>query len=206
MSRKTAPEFGASRLLIVGTGAVNAMHLPFWTNWLRVNYPELQVRIVLTPSAERFITRESLTLLTQEAALSDRWPTETGPDGALHVRLVEWAETIAVFPACLNFISRLSLGLADTPALLALQCSEAPIGIAPSLPPGAEANPVFQANLRRLAERPNVTVAPTRPSRSVTTGRRDAAGAAPLWDLLTLIEERRQVLKDGATSSAEGRA
>lgn len=190
MPGKAAPRFGAERLLVVATGAVNAMHLPFWLNWVSANYPALNVRVVLTRSAQQFVSPHSISLLTRNEVLTDVWtgePAVTAP----HVDLVEWADAVAVFPASLNFVGRLAAGLGDTPALLALQICRAPVGIAPSLPPGAEDNPLVRDNLRRLTDRPNVAVAPTRPSRSLTTGERDAAGSVPLWDLLPLIEELR---------------
>ena len=172
-----APPFGARRLLLVGTGAISIVQLPFWLNWLGTTYPDLEVQVVLTRSGERFVSRHAISALTRLVPLDDRWPEEPQVD-AIHVRLAEWADAVVVYPACLNFISRLAIGLADTPALLALQCTTAAIGIAPSLPPGAEQNPAVAGNLRQLAERRNVVVAETQPARSLTTGRRDAAGAA----------------------------
>ena len=43
-----APVFGAERLLLVGTGAINVAFLPFWLNWLTMTYPGLECQIVLT--------------------------------------------------------------------------------------------------------------------------------------------------------------
>lgn len=198
----TAAQFTGRRLLLIGSGAVAAMHLPFWLNWVGVNYPDVETQVVLTPSAERFVTLESLTLLTGREAVRDRWP-DRAEVGALHVRLLEWADTALVYPACLNFVSRLALGLADSPALLALQCAAAiPIGVAPSLPPGASDNPVLAGHLRTLADRPNVVVAPTVPAASLTSGRPDAAGAAAIWTVLELIERRRHELLEAAPAAA----
>lgn len=199
---RRVPELGAGRLLIVGTGAIAAMHLPSWLTWLTASYPKLQVRVVLTRSAERFVSRAALSVLIRGEVSPDRWPDEPGPD-ALHVRLAEWSEAIAVYPACLNYVSRLALGLADTPSLLALQCTAAPIGVAPSLPPGALANPTVRAHLDTLAERPNVVVAPTLPAISATTRRADAAGAPPLWALIELIERLRRSLAADAAPPAD---
>lgn len=197
-----APDFTGRRLLLIGSGAVAAMHLPFWLNWISANYPDVETQVVLTPSAERFVTLESVTLLTKREAVRDRWP-DGAEVGALHIRLLEWADTAVVYPACLNYLSRLALGLADSPSLLALQCAaDIPIGIAPSLPPGASQNPVLAAHLRTLADRPNVVVAPTVPSPSLTTGRTDAAGAAAVWTVLELVERRRKELLDPVPAAA----
>src|SRR5699024_1106895 len=54
------PELWVKRLLLVGTGSVSVSELPFWLGWLNVSYPELDVRVAITRSAERFVTRSSL--------------------------------------------------------------------------------------------------------------------------------------------------
>lgn len=187
---KAAPVFSAHRLLLVGTGAVTVMHLPFWINWIYANYPDLEIQVVLSRSAERFVSPHALTPLTRHRVIADVWPSE--PDtAALHVSLTEWAEAVAVFPATFNYLGRLAAGLADTPSLLVAQCTAAPLVLAPALPPGAEDNPVLKDNLERLNSRPNVAVAPTQPVRSLTTRRHEAAGAAPMWTVLRLLEDLR---------------
>ncbi|WP_199733228.1 flavoprotein [Micromonospora sp. BL1] len=193
-SAKAVPEFGGRRLLLVSSGAVAVMHLPFWLNWISTNYPDLQIQAVVTPSAQRFVSQDALTLLTGRRAHLDRWPAQTDT-GALHAQWVEWADCALVYPATLNYLGRLASGLGDSPSLLALQCAATiPIVVAPSLPPGATDNPIVQGNLRRLATRPNLVVAPTQPARSATTGRRDAAGAVPVWSAIVLLERCRRAL------------
>ncbi|GAA3014373.1 flavoprotein [Streptosporangium longisporum] len=196
------PEFGGERLLVVGTGAIAVMYLPFWLNWLTTAYRDLEVQVVLTTSAERFVSGEALSVLVRREVVPDRWPEEARPD-ALHVRLTEWSDSVVVYPACVNFISRLALGLADTPALLTLQCTSAPIAVAPSLPPGALDNPILQRHLATLAERRNVVVSPVQAVPSLTTGRRDAAGAPPLSTLIAMLEELRVSLSGEGSPAAE---
>jgi phosphopantothenoylcysteine decarboxylase/phosphopantothenate--cysteine ligase len=97
----------------------------------------LELRVAVTRNAERFVTRGALGPMSGGNALLDAWPD--GPvDRALHVELAEWADTVIVHPASLHFLARLAQGLADTPVLLALQCTTAPVVLAPALPPGAE--------------------------------------------------------------------
>lgn len=174
----TGAKLAARRLLVVGTGAVAVTFLPFWVNWLRINHPDVERRIVLTRSAERFVTRAALTSVGGTVVEQDRW-TEEPTVSALHVDLAEWAEAVVVWPASFNFIARFATGLADTPVMLALQCTTAPIGIAPALPPGGERSVAFRNHLAALRERENVTLVPPHPGRSATTGRSDASVAAP---------------------------
>lgn len=183
------PPFRARRLLIVGSGALGVAFLPFWLNWLRGAYPELETRVVLTRTAERFVTREALTAIGGAPALQDRWPEGT-TGGARHVEWAGWPEAIAVYPAGMHYIARLALGLGDAPSLLALQCTGAVVGIAPSLPPGAtEHGHALRGHLATLEER-GVVIAPPHAGRSATTGQDDAAVAAPLPVLLGLVDAR----------------
>lgn len=175
---------------MISSGALGASFLPFWVNWIRLTYPETELCLVLTRSAERFVSREALTMIANRTVLQDTWPDEPEP-GALHVELAHWADATVVYPATLHFVSRLALGLADTPALLALQCMPAPIGLAPSLPPGAERFSNYSSHIKALEQRGNVAIAPPHPGRSATTGRTDASAAAPLPVLLEMVEQLR---------------
>jgi phosphopantothenoylcysteine synthetase/decarboxylase len=196
---QVTPALGARRLLLVTTGTASTAFLPFWLNWLRDSYPGLEVRAVLTVSAQRFVTAQSLSLLLGVDVIVDTWPDTPRP-AALHVELAEWAEVTAVFPATAGFITRLALGICDTPVMLALQCTNKTVGLAPSVPPGMEANPAYQANLEALNRRVNVVVARTVVGRGATTGRYDQGVAAPMWELIQLIEKRRLAL----AGTAEG--
>jgi phosphopantothenoylcysteine decarboxylase / phosphopantothenate---cysteine ligase len=189
-------EFGAERLLIVGSGSVNVALLPFWVQWLTAGYPALRTRVVLTRTAERFVSRAALAALTHADVVPDAWPEEPTAQ-ARHVELAEWADAVAVYPATLHFLARYALGLADTPALLALQCTAAPVVVAPALPPGGWQSPAVTAHVAALNQRPNVVIAPPRPGPSVTTGRNDGWSPAPFPTALRFLESCRARLSAG---------
>ncbi|MFF3442457.1 flavoprotein [Streptosporangium sp. NPDC002721] len=187
----SAPPFRAERLLVLATGSLGAAFLPYWLNWLRHAYPKLEVRVVLTRSAERFVTRQSVAAITGQKVPLDVWPQAPEP-GSPHVEYAGWPDTVLVYPATYHFLSRFAAGLGDTPALLALQCTSAPIGIAPALPPGATGSHAYRRNLAALKERPNVVVADPVPTLSAHTRERDALGAAPLPTLIEQLERLRR--------------
>ncbi|MEV6678656.1 flavoprotein [Streptomyces erythrochromogenes] len=187
-----APALGISRLLLVVTGAVAAAELPYWLGWLRSTYPSLELRIGVTASAERFVSRVTLAGHSGAEVLPDRWTEDEVH--ARHVLWTEWAEAVVVAPATLHFMARLALGLADSPALLAAQCTTAPVVLLPALPPGGLHSAAYRAHHAALAARPNVAVLPPRPGLSMTTGREDAWAPAPLPDALAMVEQRRREL------------
>jgi phosphopantothenoylcysteine decarboxylase / phosphopantothenate---cysteine ligase len=177
---------------------VQAALLPTWAGWLRTAYPSLTVRTVLTRSAERFVSRAALTALGGSEVLLDAWPDEATT--ALHVELATWADAVAVYPATMNFVSRFALGLTDTPVTLALQCTKAPIAVAPALPPGGLESETLSGHLKTLKGRRNVVVIPTVPGLSITTGHNDAAVPPPLPVVMSRLEQARISLKQDAPS------
>ena len=158
------PELGISRMLLVVTGSVSAADLPFWVEWLRASYPDLQIRVVVTRSAERFVTRVALAGRSGGEAFLDAWPDDESV--ARHVEWERWAQAIVVYPATLNFIARLALGLADTPAMLAAQCATVPVVLAPALPPGGLDSAAYQPAL-------DGTARPAQRGRGTATTRRE---------------------------------
>ncbi|MGW0608693.1 flavoprotein [Streptomyces sp. NPDC002640] len=197
------PHLSFRRLLLVGTGALGVSSLPGWLGWLRESYPHTETRVVLTRQATTFVAPAALTAIGGSPLSYDMWPTEAQVT-APHVELAEWPDAVAVFPATLHFVSRLALGLADTPALLALQCTTATIGIAPSLPPGGYRSHAFRSHLTALRARPHVVVADLEMGHSVTTGRIERSTAAPLPTLLNLIDKRHRELGDTHGGSRDG--
>ncbi|MER8073366.1 flavoprotein [Streptomyces sp. NPDC094034] len=193
------PRFSAQRLLIVGTGALGVSSLPGWLGWFRETYPETETKVLLTRQATTFVTPATLTTIGGRSVLHDVWSTELEV-AAPHVQLSQWADAVAVYPATFHFVSRFATGLADTPAMLALQCTTAPIGIAPALPPGGYESYAFRSHLAALRNRLNVVVAKPEPGISITSGKIEAATAAPLPTLLQMIEELHAKL--GETSAS----
>ncbi|MCO5971642.1 flavoprotein [Actinoallomurus soli] len=191
------PPFTADRLLLFGTGSLAAALLPFWINWFRNFYPEPDLRIVITRSAERFVSRGALAPLIGRDVPLDTWPEHPGAD-VPHVRYAEWPDAIVVYPATMHFIARFALGFTDTPMLSALQCTTAAIAVAPTLPPGGENNPVTQRHLKDLGDRPNIEVVPPVPGRSASSGRGGGNAAPPLPAVLDRLERlRSRIREDG---------
>jgi hypothetical protein len=192
----SAPPLRAGRLLYVGTGALGVMFMPMWLHWLRSSYPATEIRPVVTRAATRFVTPEAVAVFAGSQPALDDWGAQTS-GAAPHVELAEWADTVIVHPATFHFVSRLALGSADTPVLLALQCTRAPIALAPSLPPGALGSPAWESHTRALSTRRNVIVVPPHQGISMTTGRPDAATAAPLNEVIPAVERVRDQLAAG---------
>lgn len=184
------PVFTGRRLLYAVTGALTAAHTPFWVNWIRLYYPEVRVRMMVTRSAERFVTRQALASLSGMDVMVDDWP-DTPTVHASHVELAEWADTFVVAPATMGFCSRLAAGLTDSPLLLALQCTRAPVALAPSLPPGGLESVAYRRAMTALQEFPHVTVIPPVRGLSSTTGHWNATVNSPMPAVFAAAEALR---------------
>lgn len=185
-----APALHAERLLYVATGGIQAMFVPMWLHWLRSRYPDLELRYVMTPAAMRFTTQTALSVAAGPAeGMIDRWPDQ--PESALHVELASWPDAVIVHPATMDFVSRLAHGAGESPAMLALQCTTAPIVISPGLPPNGHLNAAYRKNVLELSERDNLVVVPPTMGTSMSSGEEGIGTPAYLPTALAALAELR---------------
>jgi phosphopantothenoylcysteine decarboxylase/phosphopantothenate--cysteine ligase len=126
------------------------------------------VRVVQTPTSERFVGRASFAALAGAPVLVSEFerdpargafPDQPAPehDPLSHLELVRNADAYLIAPASANTLAKLAHGLADnllTSAALAASC---PVLVAPAMNDQMWANAATQANLDALRER-GVTV------------------------------------------------
>jgi phosphopantothenoylcysteine decarboxylase / phosphopantothenate---cysteine ligase len=126
------------------------------------------VRVVQTPTSERFVGKASFAGLTGAPVLTDEFerdpargafPDQQPPqhDPLSHLELVRNADAFLIAPASANTIAKLAGGLADnllTSAFLAATC---PVLVAPAMNNAMYENAATQANLETLQAR-GVTV------------------------------------------------
>jgi phosphopantothenoylcysteine decarboxylase/phosphopantothenate--cysteine ligase len=118
-----------------------------------------EVRVVMTPAAERFITALTLQALSQHPVATDTFDlTQEATIG--HIELADWAELFVVAPASADVIARLALGLAnDLLTTVALAC-RAPLLLAPAMNVNMWGHAALQNNVRTLQARGVLTVGP----------------------------------------------
>lgn len=118
-----------------------------------------QVDVILTQSAQQFITPLTFQSVTGRRAYTDAdlW----GSQGHVqHIGLGRGADLLVVAPASANTLAKLAHGIADnllTVTALAAQC---PMLVAPAMDGGMFAHPATQANLETLRRRGVTVVGP----------------------------------------------
>lgn len=144
-------ELGLERrqLLVIGTGAYSAAHLPTWIEAIRAWYPDVEVRVVVTLGALTFVTPTRLAVTSGQPIWGPEWPA---PGRALvpHRELTEWADAVLVLPASANAVAKIAAGIADDFAHTVIQSSACPVVIVPAVPPETTARRIFPANVARL--------------------------------------------------------
>lgn len=189
---QAAPRFSAERLLLVCTGSIAAMFFPSWLHWLRVNYPALGLRYVMTRSATGFAGKQAVAAAGGAGApVIDAWPEPGEAQGTVHIELASWPDAVLVHPATFAFTARYALGLADSPVMLALQCTSAPVAIAPALPPGGFTSAAYRAHVGNLSSRPNTVVVPPVTGYSMATLEEGVGTVAPFPACLGALEQLR---------------
>lgn len=119
-----------------------------------------EVRVLLTPGGERFISPLTFQGITGHPVAGQVWD-ESGPGSAMgHIEMGKWAEILVVAPASAGAIARLALGLpADMLGAVAL-IAACPLLIAPAMESGMWEHLATQAHVRTLRERGAIVVGP----------------------------------------------
>src|SRR2546428_616801 len=112
-----------------------------------------QVRVALTPAAQRFVTPLTFQALTGSPVATDIFSAEQDL-AAGHIALADWAELATVAPATANLLARLRIGQSDDMAAAALLAIEPRRWLlAPAMNEKMWASPAVQENVRVLKER-----------------------------------------------------
>ncbi|MGY6555846.1 MAG: bifunctional phosphopantothenoylcysteine decarboxylase/phosphopantothenate--cysteine ligase CoaBC [Wenzhouxiangella sp.] len=108
-----------------------------------------ELRVVLSPGAEHFVTPASVEALSGRVPHGDLWAVG---DSMAHIELAEWADLVLLYPASASTLSRLSHGLADDliGCLSLARVPATPFWIAPAMNPKMWENPAVQASVSRL--------------------------------------------------------
>ena len=110
------------------------------------------VRVVMTRSAQEFITPLTLQALSNHPVHLDLLDTETESVMG-HIELARWADVVLIAPATADFIARLTAGHGDdllTTICLAAECG---VIIAPAMNQAMWAKPSTQQNTELLKQR-----------------------------------------------------
>ncbi|MDZ8035123.1 bifunctional phosphopantothenoylcysteine decarboxylase/phosphopantothenate--cysteine ligase CoaBC [Nostoc sp. DedSLP04] len=93
----------------------------------------VEIRVILTRSAQKFITPLTISTLSRHPAYTDDdfWqPTHSRP---LHIELGEWADIMVIAPLTANTLAKLAYGMADNLLTNTVLASTCPVLLAPAM-------------------------------------------------------------------------
>lgn len=163
------------------------------------------VRVVMTPSAKKFVTPLSFETLTSNKVLDDT--NESWVNDHNHIKATQWADVFVIAPATANTIAKLANAIADNMLLqCALAFSEMKV-LAPSANTNMIENPITQANFKMLGIA-NYTILETQTKELACKTVGDGAMAEPLdifWATARVVlknefwSDRRVIVTGGGT-------
>lgn len=135
------------KILIIISGGIAAYKINFLIrDFVKQN---AEVKVVLTPSAEQFVSKVTLSTLSKNEVLTEFY-NDNGTWNN-HIELALWADVVLVAPCTANTLSKMVHGLCDNLALAVYLSAKCPVFIAPAMDLDMYAHPSTKQNLE-LAE------------------------------------------------------
>ena len=135
------------RILLGITGGIAAYKIPILVRLLKKQGAE--VRCVLSPSAQDFVSPLVLATLSEQAVHIEFWNKQTGV-WTNHVELGLWADVMLIAPATANTISKMANGACDNLLLATYLSLKCPCILAPAMDLDMYQHPSFKRNLATL--------------------------------------------------------
>ncbi len=144
-------------ILVIISGGVSCYKI---LELIRLFYKsDFDIEVVLTKSAQKFITPLIVTSLINKKCFTELFSSEEN-ENMNHINLARNKDLILVAPCTANFIAKMTHGIADDLALNIILASNSKILIAPSMNPYMWENKATQDNLKTLKQRGIVLINP----------------------------------------------
>ncbi|WP_431612314.1 bifunctional phosphopantothenoylcysteine decarboxylase/phosphopantothenate--cysteine ligase CoaBC [Chryseobacterium sp. 'Rf worker isolate 10'] len=135
------------KILIAVSGGIAAYKIHFLIRDFVKKGAEVQV--VMTPDAEHFVTKLSLSTLSKKPVYSEFY-SDNGTWNS-HVEMALWADVMIVAPCTANTLSKMIHGMCDNLVIATYMSAKCPVFIAPAMDLDMYAHPSTKKNLE-LAE------------------------------------------------------
>ncbi|WP_429970956.1 bifunctional phosphopantothenoylcysteine decarboxylase/phosphopantothenate--cysteine ligase CoaBC [Fructilactobacillus sp. Tb1] len=109
-----------------------------------------EVRVVMTPFAEKFVSKLTFASLCKHRVYSDSSFSDHG-ENIDHIELAKWADISVIAPASADFIAKMAQGIADNFALTTLLATETPKYVVPAMNDVMWNNFATKKNIETLA-------------------------------------------------------
>ncbi|MCS7277273.1 MAG: bifunctional phosphopantothenoylcysteine decarboxylase/phosphopantothenate--cysteine ligase CoaBC [Aquificaceae bacterium] len=114
-----------------------------------------EVKVVLSPFSERFISR-----LTFQALSGSKAYVEWEDDPLLHINLPRWSDLFLIAPCSINTLSKIALGIGDNLLTTCALSHKGTLMLAPAGNVEMYKNPAVQRNIKELKDRGVIVIEP----------------------------------------------
>ncbi|MGI6421726.1 MAG: bifunctional phosphopantothenoylcysteine decarboxylase/phosphopantothenate--cysteine ligase CoaBC [Syntrophomonadaceae bacterium] len=130
------------------TGGIAAYKIADLVSRLRKD--DIEVIVMMTQSATRFITPLTFKTLSNREVITDLWQ-DSREWQVQHIGIAEELDLLVIAPATANMIAKMAHGIADDLISTVVLANTAPVLIAPAMNSNMFQNPVVQDNLKKLS-------------------------------------------------------
>ena len=138
------------KILLAISGGIAAYKCPELVR--RLKERGMQVKVVMTQSAQSFVTPLSLQAVSGEP-VSDSLLDPSAEAAMGHIEFAKWADLVLVAPASANIIAKMTQGIADDLLTTLLLATPSKVAVAPAMNQQMYAHDATQANLNTLKQR-----------------------------------------------------
>lgn len=180
------------RILVGISGSIGVLGIHSYLLDLR-SQPEVEeVRVIMTPTAARFVSPRAIEAILGQTVHVDAW-SDSGPMTSPPILLKD-IDLYLVAPASATTLSRCAAGLAETLVAHCYLSFVGAVAFAPAMAPEMLEHPATQRNLSHLKEF-GATILPCGMGYSAATGKRLRGALCPfpqMWPTLrSIVEESR---------------
>ena len=111
------------------------------------------VKIVMTKSAEEFVTAKTLSVLSKNEVVSDFFDHNQNWNN--HVALAEWADLMVVAPLTANTLAKFATGICDNIVTACFLSARSKVFLAPAMDLDMYQHPTTKQNLKKLVKNGN---------------------------------------------------
>jgi len=144
------PDLTGRQVVLGVTGSIAAYKAALLVRLLKKAGAE--VRVLMTPDAERFVSPLTLGTLSENEVLTEIFPENEDGSWTKHVTLGQWADLFVVAPATAQTIAKLAHGFCDSMLTATALSARCPLLVCPAMDRDMYRHAATQDNLDRLRE------------------------------------------------------
>lgn len=140
----------ANKKVLLGvTGGIAAYKTPHLVRLMKK--AGMDVRVLMTPSAHRFVTAETLSTVSENPVYTDFFKGDSG-DWNNHVELGLWADVMIIAPATASTLGKMANGISDNLLITTYLSARCPVYVSPAMDLDMYKHPAVSDTISRLKQ------------------------------------------------------